>query len=244
MAFRLSYISLLGIEVNTHMAANSHIEITFKAEELYFSAAEQAFQQATALRNEVLTKEQDYSLAELFHLAVAYNWGDEIDPDRDLIAIADDLLEALDLFTLAATSVDVFTVMTLEAHINAIADSRFSKTTQNHFDRLSLEGKWLLAPQLFGLGQVFDKGKEPFQSFKAVIQRRNGVVHTKGEGRVVILSNKATPDDYMDLKLTQAESALYAARSMAEELAKALNIAAPAWGKGELPEHYVAGATL
>ena len=55
----------------------------------------------------------------------------------------------------------------------------------------------VFAPQLMGLGQVFDKGKEPFQSFKAVIQRRNGVVHTKGEGRVVILSDKAAPDDYM-----------------------------------------------
>ena len=106
--------------MSNHMAANSRLEITFKAEELYFSAAQQAFQQATALRDEVLTKEQDYSLAELFCLAVAYNWGDEIDPDKDLIAIADDLLEDLDRFTLAATSVDVFTVMTLEAHINAI----------------------------------------------------------------------------------------------------------------------------
>lgn len=141
-------------------------------------------------------------------------------------------------------SVDVFTVMTLEAHINAIADSRLSKTKQKHFDRRSLKNKWLYASKLTGLDQVFDTGKEPFQSFKKVIKRRNGVVHTKGEGRVVILSNKATPDDYMDLKLTQAESALYAARSMAEELAKALNIAAPAWVKGELPEHYVAGATL
>ena len=232
------------------MAANSRIKITFKAEELYFSAAEQALQQATALRNEVLTKEQDYSLAELFHLAVAYNWGDEIDPDRDLIAIADDLLEALDHFTFATTSVDVFTVMTLEAHINAIANanaySRLSKTKQKQFEHRSLKKKWLCAPQLFGSSQVFDTGKEPFKSFEAVIKRRNGVVHSEGkdDGRVVILSNKATPDDYMALKLTQAASALYAARSMAEELAKALNIAAPAWVKGELPEHYVAGATL
>ena len=234
--------------MSNHMSDNSSLEISFEAEELYFLAAQQAFRQATALRDEVLTKGHEYSLAELLLFAKVYDLGDEIDPDVDVSNFDETkeyLREALDLFTLAATSVDVFTVMTLEAHINAIADSRFSKTTRDYFDRLSLEGKWFFAPQLMGdLGQVFNKGKEPFQSFKAVIQRRNGVVHTKGEGRVVILSNNATPDDYMDLKLTQAESALYAARSMAEELAEALNIAAPAWSKGELPEHYVAGATL
>ena len=237
--------------MSNHMAANSRLEITFKAEELYFSAAQQAFQQATALRDEVLTKGQDYSLAELLRLEKVYydvyDLGDEIDLDvavRDLDATKKDLRVALDRFTLATTSVDIFTVMTLEAHINAIADSQFSKTTRKHFDRLSLDGKWLFASQLIGLGQVLDPGKEPFQSFKKVIKRRNGVVHTKGDGRVVTLSDTATPDDYMAKKLTKAKSALDAARSMAAELAKALNIAAPAWVKGELPEHYVVGTRL
>ena len=222
-------------------------EITFKAEELYFLAAQQAFQQATTLRDEVLTKGHEYSLTELLLFAKVYDLGDEIDPDVDVSDFDEtkkDLQEALDLFTLATTSVDIYTVMTLEAHINAIADSQFSKTTRDYFDRLSLEGKWFFAPQLIGLVRVFDKGKEPFQSFKAVIQRRNGVVHTKGEGRVVILSDKAAPEDYMAEKFTQAKSALCAACSMVTELAKALNIAAPAWVKGDLPEHYVVGNRL
>ena len=61
---------------------------------------------------------------------------------------------------------------------------------------------------------------------------------------VVIVSDKAAPDDYMAEKFTQAKSALCAARSMAAELAKALNIAAPAWVQGDLPEHYVVGNRL
>lgn len=56
-------------------------EITFKAEELYFLAAQQAFQEATALRDEVLTKGQDYSLAKLLFFAEVYDLGDEIDLD-------------------------------------------------------------------------------------------------------------------------------------------------------------------
>ena len=227
--------------------ADYSFEVTFKAEELYFLAAQQAFQQATALRDEVLTKGQDYSLAKLLFFAEVYDLGDEIDIDvvlSDFDETKKGLRADIDRFTLATTSVDIFTVMTLEAHINAIAYSRFSRTTRDYFDRLSLEGKWFFAPQLIGLGQVFDKGKEPFQSFKAVIERRNGVVHTKGDGRVVIVSDKAAPDDYMAEKFTQAKSALRAARSMVAELAKALNIAAPAWVKGDMPEHYVVGNKL
>lgn len=233
--------------MSNHMSANSGLEISFEAEELYFLAAQQAFRQATAIRDEVLTKGHEYSLAELLLFAKIYDLGDEIDPDVDVSDFDETkeyLREALDRFTLATTSVDVFTVMTLEAHINAIAYSQFSKTTQKHFDRLPLDGKWLFASQLIGLGQVFDPGKEPFQSFKKVIKRRNGVVHTKGDGRVVILGDTAVPDDYMAKKLTKAKSALNAACSMAAELAKALNIAAPAWVKGDLPEHYVVGNRL
>ena len=73
--------------------------------------------------------------------------GDEIDPDVDVSdfdGTKEYLREALDRFTLATTSVDIYTVMTLEAHINAIAYSQFSRTTRDYFDRLSLEGKWFL----------------------------------------------------------------------------------------------------
>ena len=120
------------------MAADSRLEITVKAEELYFLAAQQALQQATTLHAEVLTKGQDYSLADLLWLAEAYDLGDEVDPDVDVSdfdATAENLRAALDRFTLATLSVDVFTVMTLEAHINAIADPRFSSTTRMYLER-------------------------------------------------------------------------------------------------------------
>ena len=233
--------------MSNHMSDNSSLEISFEAEELYFLAAQQAFRQATALRDEVLTKGHEYSLAELLLFAKVYDLGDEIDPDVDVSDFDETkeyLREALDRFTLATTSVDVFTVMTLEAHINAIACSRISKTKRKKFYRRSLKCKWLSAPQLIGPGQVFDPSKEPFQSFKKLIKRRNGIVHTEGDGRVVILNDTATPDDYMAKKLIKAKSALDAARSMAAELARALNIAAPAWVKGDLPEHYVVGTRL
>ena len=48
---------------------------------MYFLAAQQAFQEATALRDEVLTKGQDYSLAKLLFFAEVYDLGDEIDLD-------------------------------------------------------------------------------------------------------------------------------------------------------------------
>jgi hypothetical protein len=227
--------------------SDSRLEISFKAEELYFRAAQQALEQAASLRTDVLAEGQDYSLEGLLWLAEAYDLGDEVDPDidvRDFDTLADSLRAALDRFTLAVASVDVFTVMTMEAHINSIADQRFGNSTQILFDRLSLDGKWLFLPQLVGVGEVFDTGGEPFQSFKQLIRRRNGIVHRKGEGRTVILRATASPDEYMAPKLLTAECGLRAAGSMVNALAKALKVAAPAWVEGELPEHYVTGARL
>ena len=226
------------------MADEPDLAITFVAEEMYFWAAQQAFQQIAKLRAEVLKGGKNYPLAELLLLAKSYDLGDEVDPDVDVSNLDDtteELHTNLDRFALAAASVDIFAVMTLEAHINAIADRQFSSATFKLFDRLSLEGKWLFFPQLIGLGEVFNTSMEPFQSFHAIIRRRNGTVHTKGDGRTVVLKHEAIADDYMASKLDFAERALHTTCSMASALAKAMAVEAPAWTAGELPRHYVIG---
>ena len=48
--------------MSNYMSDNSSLEISFEAEELYFLAAQQAFRQATTLRDEVLKKGHEYSL--------------------------------------------------------------------------------------------------------------------------------------------------------------------------------------
>ena len=66
----------------------------------------------------------------------------------------------------------------LEAHINTRAYHALSGKAFEHFEKLSLEGKWLFLPAILGKS-MFDPGSEPFQGFAKLIRFRNSIAHYK-----------------------------------------------------------------
>lgn len=101
----------------------------------------------------------------------------------------------------------ISTVFASEALINRVL-IEFS-TDKNLFDILekaNILDKWYLAPHLCcGKGNTpepFDKGVEPYQSFKELIQIRNWLAHPKVE---VFLSAKAEPNSTISVGQSKEE---------------------------------------
>ena len=67
----------------------------------------------------------------------------------------------------------------LESHINILAQRELFGSKFAEFDKRSLQGKWLLYPEITGIG-AFDLGREPMQGLKRLISARNSLVHFKG----------------------------------------------------------------
>lgn len=84
-----------------------------------------------------------------------------------------------------ATAV-ILSVATLEAFLNESlefwdAPTAPLKTLDEVVDKASMGDRWELVPYIM-LGKTFDKGVEPFQSFKALVQLRNALVHYDPRG--------------------------------------------------------------
>lgn len=65
-----------------------------------------------------------------------------------------------------------------EAYINQYGAERLGDNDFSSFDKLPVEDKWIVIPRVV-TGKSFDKGKEPFQTLKKLIEFRNGWVHHK-----------------------------------------------------------------
>jgi len=116
----------------------------------------------------------------------------------------------------------------LESHINARAHGMLRGQVLDHFDKLSLEAKWLFLPRLTG-HTIFDPGAEPFQSFSQLTKRRNLLVHFKP--RRTELEIGKIPEFVGKLGLTRktAEAVIPTTKAMIEELCRGLGESAPEW---------------
>ncbi len=73
----------------------------------------------------------------------------------------------------------IFSALTLEALINDYAISNFSrKYFDNYLDRLSVQGKWLVIPQLV-TGKAMSTDGQMFQRLTELFHLRNMLVHFK-----------------------------------------------------------------
>jgi hypothetical protein len=75
-------------------------------------------------------------------------------------------------------------VLALEALINRVLfEFCIFKSHIDTFEKLSIVEKWLTCPLVSGkefpVGKTFDQSKEPFQSFKELVNIRNWFVHPK-----------------------------------------------------------------
>jgi hypothetical protein len=85
---------------------------------------------------------------------------------------------ALDRSIEASRNAVVLAVAALEAFINQTAAQHLTIWEEEE-DRQSLQTKWIIVPRLITGGRTFDKGHEPFQSFRRLVRLRNDLVHPK-----------------------------------------------------------------
>ncbi|MFX1521792.1 MAG: hypothetical protein ACFFCD_17945, partial [Promethearchaeota archaeon] len=120
----------------------------------------------------------------------------------------------------------------LEAHINLRAKDLLAGQNYNHFDRLTLEGKWLFYPKLIG-APGFNAGEEPFQSLSKLVKNRNALIHFKGKKEEWKMGEMPSFIRKLYLDLENAEKSINAVKGMVKALATQLKEDEPDWIEGE-----------
>jgi len=152
------------------------------------------------------------------------------------IAIVDNLHlrleEAYKPYLEALSLIYLLGVASLEAHINIRAENTLTGTHLEHFDKLSLEGKWLFYPKITGKSG-FDPGREPFQSFSKIVKNRNKLVHYKN--RQELWQSGKVPQfvDALGLNLKAVQHAVAVVKQMMLAIAKQFKENAPDWLKNK-----------
>jgi hypothetical protein len=124
----------------------------------------------------------------------------------------------------------ILCVACLEAHINVRAEETLQGKNFEEFDNLSIVGKWLFYSTLLRLKNSFDHGAEPFQSFQALVARRNRLVHYKTK-REEISHPYDMPNfvERLGLDIKSCEKAVRTTAQMAKHLARLEGRRPPGW---------------
>jgi len=164
----------------------------------------------------------------------AWDLGDEIDVSfsNEQVTLVEDLKstakEASSRSLQAAATTHMFCIAALEAHINKIASSCMKSKMFDHYEKLPIEGKWLLLPQLLGK-TGFDPGQQPFQDFSHLIKIRNALVHYKGKKVAGFYADSADLYKPLGLTVEEATTSVEATKKMIIKLAEIMAHDAPNW---------------
>jgi len=125
----------------------------------------------------------------------------------------------------------VFCEICLEAYINTYAGDRLSKLVWERLERLHLEDKWIVVPELV-LGKTFETDKEPYKSLKWLVQQRNFIVHYKGKFSKPEMNDRlgfATDRIFNQFTLEKAQRAFQLVKDMIKSVHNLDNSKAPDW---------------
>lgn len=163
-----------------------------------------------------------------------WDLGDEIDVSfsKEEIKYVEDLKdkakEAFSRVLQSTATTHMFCVAALEAHINKIASSYIKAKMFDHYEKLSIEGKWLLLPQLLGK-RGFEPGHQPFQDFSHLIKTRNVLVHYKGKKIPGFYADSTDLYKPLGLTVEEAHTSVEATKKMIVRLAEIMELAPPKW---------------
>jgi len=137
----------------------------------------------------------------------------------------------------------ILCVTSAETHINVVAKEKLRGKYWKHFERITLEGKWLFLPKIIG-SSSFDQGAEPFQSFSKLIKYRNDLIHYKGIKEEWEFLSRGKPKflKTLGLSLTEARSSLKTIRNIILALSDMIGNDPPYWlrkGYDDLPSDIV-----
>jgi hypothetical protein len=85
---------------------------------------------------------------------------------------------ALDRAIEASRNAVILAVASLEAFVNQTAALHL-KVWEDEEERQGIQTKWILVTRQLTRGRTFDKGTEPYQSFRRLLKLRNDLVHPK-----------------------------------------------------------------
>ena len=130
-------------------------------------------------------------------------------------------------------TVHFLSIASLEAHINSIAAAKLKGKELNHFEKISIEAKWLFFPKILGL-PGFQPGRQPFQRFSKLIKYRNALVHYKGIKEPWVQGVAPQFISNLGLSISSSEESLKAVCEMITELSKQLGLEVPYWLRADL----------
>ncbi len=130
----------------------------------------------------------------------------------------------------ALATTHIMSAAALESHINARGRQFLKGKTWDHFERITLEAKWLFLPLMLGT-KGFDPGAEPYQGFAKLISRRNELVHYKPREENWQPLGSPVPSFLAKLGLTKDATveSLESVQRMIENLADQLKEKPPHW---------------
>lgn len=217
---------------------------TLSIDSMFFYSAKSSYQ--ISKDNLLNLKDKDAQLNKIEHIDYydAWNWGDDIDIDFSnetinfIESTRNQKNECFRNHLQSIASVHVFSIASLEAHINRIGSEQLKGKMFNVFERMSLEGKWLLLPKILQIGS-FDVGNSPFQNFSKLIKTRNSLIHYKNKK----ISHNHTSDineiyKSLGLDLVSAKISIETVENMVASLSSMLKQEKPAWIDGA-PSNYL-----
>jgi hypothetical protein len=164
------------------------VKTTLLVDALYYAAANDSLHAARdavpgidAAKEKVEEKQGEWDALETSNLDDVAKGNRQERVAIELESLEWDLGAAYSPLLRRVAAVQLFSAACLEAHINRQAKERLGgNRALDHFDQLSLEGKWFLFPGLLKI-EPFDPGCEPFQGFTKLIKYRNALSHFKGK---------------------------------------------------------------
>lgn len=130
-------------------------------------------------------------------------------------------------------TVHLLSIASLEAHINSVAATKLKGKELSHFEKISIEAKWLFFPKILGL-TGFQPGRQPFQRFSKLIKYRNALVHFKGIKEPWVQGAAPQFINDLGLSLPSSEDSLKAVSEMITELSKQLEMEVPYWLRDDI----------
>ncbi len=122
----------------------------------------------------------------------------------------------------------------VEAFINGLGYERFPELWKN-MEKLPLGGKWQLYLTLAGKADMFDPGKEPYQSLFQLIRSRNALVHFKRQyHQVRLINNKVETALETELPREFVRNLPDRLRQLIQELCEATAMTTPSWLTSEI----------
>lgn len=183
------------------------------------------FEKFTIIDNKIYTKflaETIFFRSCVQHSRKAEELISNLKTDREIVNKLDEIYQERAISIILATAC-------LEAFLNGLGFEHLPKIWKK-IERLSLETKWQLFSTLKGKKNLFDAGREPYQSLGKLVNYRNSLIHFKPQYNEIRKEREKTIS-YTEFKLPRkfVYDLPKIIKELIRELCEAMNLPIPPW---------------